>query len=66
MEKQEPKKAWVTPELIVLVRSKPEEAVLSGCKVGAGTAGPGNQWASACLNTNFVDPCFACEVQSGS
>jgi len=28
----ESKKEWVEPELIVLVRSKPEEAVLSGCK----------------------------------
>jgi hypothetical protein len=28
----ESKKAWVEPELIVLVRSKPEEAVLTGCK----------------------------------
>lgn len=26
------KKTWVTPELIVLVRSKPEEAVLAACK----------------------------------
>jgi hypothetical protein len=26
------KKAWVTPELIVLIRSNPEEAVLLGCK----------------------------------
>ncbi len=26
------KKTWVTPELIVLVRSKPEEAVLTACK----------------------------------
>lgn len=32
MEKQEPKKAWVTPELIVLVRSRPEEVVLTVCK----------------------------------
>jgi hypothetical protein len=32
MEKQEWKKEWVTPELIVLVRSKPEEAVLTACK----------------------------------
>ncbi len=36
MGKQEQKKAWVTPELIVLVRSKPEEAVLTGCKVVVG------------------------------
>jgi hypothetical protein len=41
MEKQEPKKTWVTPELIVLVRSKPEEAVLVGCKLAPGV-GPGS------------------------
>jgi hypothetical protein len=28
----ESKKAWVTPELIVLVRNNPEEAVLVACK----------------------------------
>jgi hypothetical protein len=28
----ESKKAWLEPELIVLVRNKPEEAVLSTCK----------------------------------
>lgn len=38
MGQQTPKKAWINPELIVLVRSKPEEAVLGGCK-GA-QAGP--------------------------
>ena len=27
------KKTWIEPELIVLVRSKPEEAVLSTCKM---------------------------------
>jgi len=31
-------KVWVKPELIILVRSKPEEAVLTVCKAGA--AGP--------------------------
>ena len=35
----ESKKEWVTPELIVLVRSKPEEAVLAACKVNAGITG---------------------------
>jgi hypothetical protein len=30
------KKLWTTPELIVLVRSNPEEAVLRGCKRNAG------------------------------
>ena len=38
MEKQI--KAWVRPELIVLVRSKPEEAILTACKDH--TVGPGN------------------------
>ncbi len=32
MEQQTQKKEWATPELIVLVRSKPEEAVLAACK----------------------------------
>jgi hypothetical protein len=33
MEQQSDKKPWQTPELIVLVRSRPEEAVLAGCKM---------------------------------
>jgi len=38
----ESKKEWVAPELIVLVRSKPEEAVLGACKDGGVGGGPGN------------------------
>jgi hypothetical protein len=30
------KKQWTKPELIVLVRSKPEEAVLAACKGSGG------------------------------
>ena len=30
----DPKKEWQKPELIVLVRSKPEENVLGYCKAG--------------------------------
>jgi len=30
------KSEWKTPELIVLVRSKPEEAVLTTCKKASG------------------------------
>ena len=30
------RRAWSRPELIVLVRSGPEEAVLAGCKSPAG------------------------------
>jgi hypothetical protein len=35
------KKTWEKPELIVLVRSRPEEAVLATCKRLAGGAAPG-------------------------
>ena len=33
---------WTQPKLTVLVRGKPEESVLGGCKI-KGTAGPGNK-----------------------
>jgi hypothetical protein len=36
------KKTWQTPTLITLVRSRPEEVVLSPCKGGAVT-GPATQ-----------------------
>jgi hypothetical protein len=35
MEQQGKKKEWVAPELLVLVRSHPEEAVLAACKFTA-------------------------------
>ena len=34
------KKQWTKPELIALVRSNPEEAVLITCKVSSAPAGP--------------------------
>jgi len=34
-QKPHAKKEWETPELIVLVRSKPDEAVLASCKEGS-------------------------------
>jgi len=43
----ESKKAWVTPELIVLVRSKPEEAVLAACKGGTIMATSGSNTTRA-------------------
>jgi hypothetical protein len=41
------KKQWTKPELIVLVRNKSEEAVLSQCK-GYEAWGPGGQWYCGC------------------
>jgi hypothetical protein len=45
------KKAWKTPELIVLVRNKPEEAVLTTCKGGSFT-GSGTQRSSCTTNAS--------------
>jgi len=35
-ETRKEKKPWEKPELTVLVRSRPEEAVLTGCKTSGG------------------------------
>jgi len=43
------KKAWRRPELVVLLRSRPEEAVLTSCK-GPGIAGMGRPAGHACLH----------------
>lgn len=36
------KESWIQPELIILLRGKPEEAVLLTCKVDHNTTGPLN------------------------
>jgi len=46
------KKTWVMPELIVLVRSKPEETVLSTCKYNPIT-GP-SSYNNGC---SILNPC---------
>lgn len=35
-------KKWEKPELIILARFKPEEAILNGCKAESGDVGPAN------------------------
>jgi len=52
------KKTWVMPELIVLVRSKPEEAVLTACKGGGTVAGPRGTWWLMCSWTG--EDCSRC------
>jgi hypothetical protein len=47
---------WSTPELVVLVRSKPEETLLAGCK-GDGTISSSESSFSECL-VNGVDLCL--------
>jgi hypothetical protein len=61
------KKTWDRPKLIVLVRAKPEEMVLTACKqiysgMAAGVAfGPGDA-APGC----YEDVCQACSTYPGS
>ncbi len=47
MERQGKKKEWAAPELVVLVRSRPEELVLNACKFFAMSGE--NQTDAACV-----------------
>jgi hypothetical protein len=53
------KKSWGTPELIVLMRSKPEEMVLTHCKFEA--AAPNPDWPGG-----YVHGCGEPEDAGGS
>jgi hypothetical protein len=56
----ESRKEWSKPELIVLGRSKPEEAVLVACKGALSPDGPGFQFVSGCgLAQDFCPDCSA-------
>jgi hypothetical protein len=59
--KPQAKKEWQTPELIVLVRSKPEEAVLTACKNTHTTAGISGQYEGCGSST-----CGPCETPTTS
>jgi len=56
---RESQKMWVKPELIILVRSKPEEAVLGSCKTTTGGTDFGAT-NSACYF--FLVMCLQCDV----
>ena len=58
MSPRNAKKRWKRPELIVLVRTTPEEAILMGCK-GDGTK-PGPRHAECFPETG------PCEVTTGT
>lgn len=44
------KQAWSKPELVVLVRGKPEEAVLSSCKGDGPPTSSGQGWGMCAVN----------------
>lgn len=52
------KNPWTRPQLIVLGRNHPEEAVLTTCKCGDHTkSGPNNTHAQCLQNAGCVDGC---------
>lgn len=56
------KKTWQAPQLIVLVRSEPEEMVLANCKSESVTLSP-TYWYSYC---DVVSSCTGCSAVGSS
>ena len=52
-----PKKAWLKPELIVLVRGKPEEAVLTNCKSATAQIFNATDFAKCSSTAGSCDAC---------
>ena len=60
---EQTRKAWSRPELIVIVRGKLEEAVLTACKIASNQNGGSGNWQTHCLNG---PTCVDCSAQSTS
>jgi hypothetical protein len=60
MRKESEKKKWTRPELTVLVRNKPEEAVLITCHRGQGGGGTDKDSAAGrCSQESCGPDCFS-------
>jgi hypothetical protein len=59
------RRVWSRPELIVIVRGKPEEAVLWACKDNGNAIGVG-QLLNGCYGLGAVGQCEACSAVVGS
>lgn len=66
-------KTWETPKLIVLVRNRPEETVLSACKATGGAGGliagdSAGTVAGGCtyISVTATVPCTQCSILSSS
>lgn len=57
-------KKWERPNLIVLTRSKPEEAVLFACKFGSGAFTGSTQTKNHCITP--TPNCTDCSAQAAS
>ena len=60
------KKTWEKPQLVVLVRGKPEEGILNGCKQweASGSSGPSDS-ATNCMEWTSSG-CIECFSDSAS
>jgi len=61
MKANMPKKKWKRPKLIILIRGKPQERVLVGCKTGSST-NAGFVWPGVCggVEVGGEGPCADC------
>lgn len=57
------RKAWARPELTILVRSRPEEAVLYNCKNTSGSGG--NNTTKGNCTYDPQDNCYICSTAGG-
>ncbi len=73
------KKPWNTPQLIELVRGRPEEAILAACKDGGAGVSPFGEWNNCNQSPSFracgpvaptaginAIPCVTCSLLSAS
>jgi len=61
---KKPKNQWNKPELIILMRSTTEEAVLKACKLGV-KWGPSGEGGS-CKQCGEYPGCYNCSAQLSS
>jgi len=55
--------AWTKPVLTILVRSNPEESVLTGCKAVT-SSGPRDDYAACQMRTQ--EGCMTCQIPGNS
>ncbi len=60
------KRKWCKPQLIILVRGKPEEMALLVCKIVAFGSGDPTLIHSYCRKSLFEEPCVDCSDISQS
>lgn len=61
------RKRWQRPQLVVLVRSQPEEVVLTACKTGTNDLPGGPLDADfRCVDFHPLSGCFACSGATAS